>query len=156
MFIHYTNPILQYVCSLKQKYLAAYTLLVLGGNATPSAADVTSVLSAAGAEVDDEKLSTLISELDGKDLQEVLSAGEKLISTVSFGGGGGGGGGGAAPAAAAGGAAAPAAEKEKPKVEEVDALDGGMDMFGGGGGKYHFQIHSNIFFTHTYYIATFL
>ncbi len=34
-------------------------------------------------------------------------------------------------------AAAPAAAKapEKPKEEEVDALDGGMDMFGGGGGK---------------------
>ncbi len=32
--------------------------------------------------------------------------------------------------------AAPAAAKEaeKPKVEEVDALDGGMDMFGGSGG----------------------
>ena len=39
--------------------------------------------------------------------------------------------GGAAPSA---GAAAPAAAKapEKPKEEEVDALDGGMDMFGGG------------------------
>jgi large subunit ribosomal protein LP0 len=36
-------------------------------------------------------------------------------------------------AAAAGGAAAPK-EPEKPKEEEVDALDGGMDMFGGGGG----------------------
>jgi large subunit ribosomal protein LP0 len=43
----------------------------------------------------------------------------------------------AAPAAAAaGGAAAPAAAAvaEKPAEEEVDALDGGMDMFGGGGG----------------------
>jgi hypothetical protein len=32
----------------------------------------------------------------------------------------------------------PAAEekKEKPKVEEVDALEGGMDMFGGGGKDY--------------------
>jgi len=43
----------------------------------------------------------------------------------------------AAPAAtgapAAAGAAAPAAA-EKPKEEEVDALDGGMDMFGGSGG----------------------
>jgi hypothetical protein len=30
---------------------------------------------------------------------------------------------------------APAEEKkEKPKEEEVDALEGGMDMFGGGGG----------------------
>ena len=44
--------------------------------------------------------------------------------------------GGAAAPAAAGGAAAPAAAAapEKPKEEEVDALDGGMDMFGGGGG----------------------
>ena len=47
-----------------------------------------------------------------------------------------------APAAAsAGGAAAPqaaAAVAEKPKEEEVDALEGGMDMFGGGekGGDY--------------------
>jgi ribosomal protein L12E/L44/L45/RPP1/RPP2 len=37
----------------------------------------------------------------------------------------------AAPAAAA---AAPKAA-EKPKEEEVDALEGGMDMFGGGGAK---------------------
>uniref|UniRef100_A0A7S3HK71 60S acidic ribosomal protein P1 n=1 Tax=Spumella elongata TaxID=89044 RepID=A0A7S3HK71_9STRA len=46
-------------------------------------------------------------------------------------------GGAAAPAAA--GAAAPAAAgapaaAPAPKVEEVDALEGGMDMFGGGGG----------------------
>jgi large subunit ribosomal protein LP0 len=41
----------------------------------------------------------------------------------------------AAPAAASSGAApAAAAVVEKPKVEEVDALDGGMDMFGGSGG----------------------
>mmetsp|Transcript_10471 Transcript_10471/g.9248 ORF Transcript_10471/g.9248 Transcript_10471/m.9248 type:complete len:120 (-) Transcript_10471:41-400(-) len=53
-------------------------------------------------------------------------------------------GGGSAPAggAAAGGAAttedAPEAKVEKPKEEEVDALAGGMDMFGGdaGGGDY--------------------
>jgi hypothetical protein len=31
-------------------------------------------------------------------------------------------------------APAAAAKPEKPKEEEVDALDGGMDMFGGGGG----------------------
>lgn len=39
----------------------------------------------------------------------------------------------AAPAATGAAAAAPVAEK--PKEEEVDALDGGMDMFGGGGAK---------------------
>ena len=43
---------------------------------------------------------------------------------------------GSAPAASAGGAPAAAKVEEKPKVEEVDALDGGMDMFGGGGGDY--------------------
>ena len=46
---------------------------------------------------------------------------------------------GAAAAAAGAAAAAPAKEEKKeekkPKVEEVDALDGGMDMFGGGGAK---------------------
>jgi ribosomal protein L12E/L44/L45/RPP1/RPP2 len=53
---------------------------------------------------------------------------EKIINSA-------GSGGAAAPAAAAGAPAAgdaPAAKKEeKQKVEEVDALDGGMDMFGG-------------------------
>jgi ribosomal protein L12E/L44/L45/RPP1/RPP2 len=55
---------------------------------------------------------------------------ETLLMTLNSGGGGGGGGG----AESAGDAAAPAAKAEKPKEEEVDALDGGMDMFGGGGG----------------------
>jgi len=41
----------------------------------------------------------------------------------------------AAAPAAAGAAPAAAAVVEKPKVEEVDALEGGMDMFGGGGAK---------------------
>jgi large subunit ribosomal protein LP0 len=41
----------------------------------------------------------------------------------------------AAPAAGSAPAAAAPAAAEKPKVEEVDALDGGMDMFGGGGAK---------------------
>jgi large subunit ribosomal protein LP0 len=40
----------------------------------------------------------------------------------------------AAPAAEAAAPAPAAKAPEKPKVEEVDALEGGMDMFGGGGG----------------------
>jgi len=44
----------------------------------------------------------------------------------------------AAPAASNTGAsvAAPAAAAPEKVVEEVDALEGGMDMFGGGGGDY--------------------
>ena len=53
---------------------------------------------------------------------------------------GGGAGGDSGPSVSASGDAgdAPAAKEEKPKEEEVDALAGGMDMFGGdeGGGDY--------------------
>mmetsp|Transcript_22572 Transcript_22572/g.30910 ORF Transcript_22572/g.30910 Transcript_22572/m.30910 type:complete len:130 (-) Transcript_22572:63-452(-) len=58
---------------------------------------------------------------------------EKFFGAPGAGGGGGGAAAPASSAPAAAGAAAPAAP-EKPKEEEVDALDGGMDMFGGGGG----------------------
>ena len=51
---------------------------------------------------------------------------EPFIKAPSGGGGGGGGGG-----SGGGDAPAAAAAPEKPKEEEVDALDGGMDMFGG-------------------------
>jgi large subunit ribosomal protein LP2 len=53
------------------KHLAAYLLLTLGGNASPSAADIKAVLESVGIEADDSRLETLISELKGKDIQEV-------------------------------------------------------------------------------------
>lgn len=54
------------------KHLAAYLLLGLGGNTSPSASDVKGVLSSVGIDADEERLDKLISELEGKDLQEVL------------------------------------------------------------------------------------
>ena len=115
------------------RHLAVYLMLVIGGNAAPTAEDVTNALAAAGVEVDAERLATLISELEGKDINELIEMGkEKLM--VGGGGGGSGGGGDAAAAATE----TVAAVVEKPKEEEVDALAGGMDMFGGeeGGGDY--------------------
>lgn len=53
------------------KHLAAYLLLNLGGNASPSAEDIKSVLSSVGIEAEDERLEKLISELSGKDVNEV-------------------------------------------------------------------------------------
>lgn len=61
------------------KHVAAYLLLGLGGNTAPSAADVKAVLEAVGIEADEDRLDTLISELEGKDLQEV-----RYISTASY------------------------------------------------------------------------
>lgn len=113
------------------KELAAYLLLVAGGNVAPSADDVKTALSSVGIDASDEALSALLPTLAGKDLEELMAMGaDKLAS------GGGGGAVAAAPAGGAGGAdAGAAAEEEAPaekeEPEEVD-LGGGMDMFGGG------------------------
>lgn len=56
------------------KHLAAYLLLGLGGNTSPSASDVKEVLSSVGIDADEERLDKLIKELEGKDLQEVCFA----------------------------------------------------------------------------------
>ncbi len=53
------------------KHIAAYLLLSLGGNTSPSAADIKSLLAAGGVEADESRLEKLISELEGKDINEV-------------------------------------------------------------------------------------
>ena len=55
------------------KHLAAYLLLTLGGNTSPSAEDVKGVLASVGIDADEERLDTLIAELKGKDLQQVIN-----------------------------------------------------------------------------------
>ena len=53
------------------KHLAAYLLLTLGGNSSPSADDVKGVLESVGIDADDERLTKLLGELDGKDTTAV-------------------------------------------------------------------------------------
>lgn len=53
------------------KHLAAYLLLGLGGNTSPSADDIKAVLDSVGIEADEDRLEKLLSELEGKDIQEV-------------------------------------------------------------------------------------
>ena len=107
------------------KHVAAYMLCVLGGNASPDAAAVKKVLAAGGVEADDAALTKVISELNGKNINDLVEAGQKKLASVpSGGGGGGGGGGGAAPAAAA----APAAKAAAPPKEEEEE-DMGFSLF---------------------------
>lgn len=97
------------------KHLAAYLLLGLGGNSSPSAADVKAVLESVGIEADSERLETLIKELNGKDINELIAEGSSKLASVPSGGAGG-----AAPVAGGAGGAtggAPAAEPEKEKEE---------------------------------------
>uniref|UniRef100_K3X7H3 Uncharacterized protein n=1 Tax=Globisporangium ultimum (strain ATCC 200006 / CBS 805.95 / DAOM BR144) TaxID=431595 RepID=K3X7H3_GLOUD len=108
------------------RHVAAFLLLVLGGNTTPSAADIEKVISSFGGEVDSAKVELLLKELEGKDINEVIAAGKAKLATVSVGSGSA-----SAGAAAAGGAAAAPVVEEKEEEEEAD-LGAGMDMFGGG------------------------
>merc|ERR1712205_295637 len=107
------------------KYVAAYLLAALGGKAEPSSADVTSILKAAGADVDSDKLAALLKSMEGKSLDEILAAGRSKISSMAPAAGGGGG---AAPAAAGGAAPAAAAKEPEPEEEEGDD-DMGFSLF---------------------------
>ena len=109
------------------KLLAAYLLLGIGGNTSPSAADVKAVLESVGIEADSERLDKLISELEGKDINELIASGSEKLASVPSGGAGG------AAAPAAGGAAdasadAPAAEEKAEEKEESDD-DMGFGLF---------------------------
>ncbi|KAL8962250.1 MAG: hypothetical protein Q9193_001323 [Seirophora villosa] len=112
------------------KHLAAYLLLGIGGNTSPSADDIKGVLSSVGIDADDDRLDKLISELKGKDIQELIAEGSTKLASVPSGGGGGGGA--AASSAAAGGGAAAAEEKapeKEPEKEEESDEDMGFGLF---------------------------
>ncbi|KAG1344076.1 hypothetical protein G6F62_004598 [Rhizopus arrhizus] len=106
------------------KYLAAYLLLNAGGKANPSADEVKSILSSVGAEIDEERISSLISALAEKDIAELIAEGKEKMASVPTGG--------AVAAAGAGAAAAssdaPAAETKEEEKEESDD-DMGFGLF---------------------------
>lgn len=110
------------------KHLAAYLLLGLGGNSSPSAKDIKKVLDSVGIEADDERLDKLLEELKDKDVNELIASGSEKLASVPSGGGGGGA---AAPAAggAAGGAAEEAKEEEKEEEKEESDEDMGFGLF---------------------------
>ncbi|KAF7989038.1 hypothetical protein HCN44_007348 [Aphidius gifuensis] len=97
------------------RYVAAYLLAVLGGNASPAKGDVEKILSSVGIEADAEKLQKVIAELKGKSIEELIAQGREKLSSMPVGGG-------AAPAAAAAStAAAPAAAEKKEDKKEAKA-----------------------------------
>ncbi|XP_071790940.1 large ribosomal subunit protein P2-like [Asterias amurensis] len=104
------------------RYVAAYLLAALGGNASPSASDIKKILDSVGIEADDALLNKVIKELSGKDIEEVIADGQSKLASVPTGGvaAAGGGGGAAADKGEA------AAEKEEAKVEEEEESDDDM------------------------------
>lgn len=89
------------------RYVAAYLLAVLGGNTSPSSKDIKDILGSVGIEAEDERLNKVphltpysaiskaldifsaevessfslqvISELNGKDINEVMNSGKVLL-----------------------------------------------------------------------------
>ncbi len=53
------------------RYIAAYLLLKIAGNESPTAAEITKVIQSVGIEVDEDRLDSLLSELNGKDINTV-------------------------------------------------------------------------------------
>ncbi|GCB79772.1 hypothetical protein scyTo_0020245 [Scyliorhinus torazame] len=106
----------------KMRYVAAYLLAVLGGNEAPSSKDIKKILDSVGIEADDERLNKVISELKGKNVDDVITAGNAKLASVPAGGVvSAGATGGAAPAAAAA-----VEEKKEEKKEESEESDDDM------------------------------
>ncbi|SAM06304.1 hypothetical protein [Absidia glauca] len=107
------------------KYLAAYLLLTTGGKANPSAEDVKNVLKTVGAEIDEERVSSLIAALAEKDIAQLLEEGKEKMASVPSGGAGVAAAGGAA----AGGSSDAPAEQAKEEEKEESDDDMGFGLF---------------------------
>ncbi|CAB3408920.1 unnamed protein product [Caenorhabditis bovis] len=104
------------------KYLGAYLLANIGGNASPSAKDILKILESGGLDCDMENANKVVDALSGKTIAEVIAEGKAKLASVPSGGA-------AAPAAAAPAAAAAApaaAKKEEPKEESDDDMGFGL------------------------------
>ncbi|CAN0846436.1 60S acidic ribosomal protein P2 [Linum grandiflorum] len=107
------------------KLLAAYLLAVLGGNTAPTADDLKSILGSVGADAEDVMIELLLSQVKGRDINELIAAGmEKMASSVPCGGGG------SANGSVVAAPAAEAAKKEEEAVEEESDEEMCLDLFG--------------------------
>jgi large subunit ribosomal protein LP2 len=91
------------------KVLAAYLLAVLGGNKSPSAEDINAILGAVEITADSEEVAKVVSELQGKDVHDVIEQGKQKLSAVPSVGVGVSGGAAAHAGGSAAAASAPAA-----------------------------------------------
>ncbi|KAM8940083.1 large ribosomal subunit protein P2 isoform 2-T2 [Pelodytes ibericus] len=106
------------------RYIAAYLLAVLGGNDKPNLKDLKKILDSVGIETDNERAEKVVTELNGKSIDEVIAQGSTKLASMPSGGAVAvaASAGSAAPAAAA----APAEEKKEEKKDESEESDDDM------------------------------
>uniref|UniRef100_UPI00358E24C0 large ribosomal subunit protein P2 n=1 Tax=Myxine glutinosa TaxID=7769 RepID=UPI00358E24C0 len=104
------------------RYVAAYLLAALGGNSSPTAVDIRKILDSVGIETEDDKLTKIIKELKGKNVNDVISAGFGKLASMPAGG--------AVVAPSSTGQAAVVAEKApaEEKVEKEESEESDDDM----------------------------
>ena len=108
------------------RYIASYLSAALGGNSSPSAKDIKKILDSVGIEADDDRLNKVISELNGKNIEDLIAQGIGKLASVPAGG--------AVVISTALGSAAPAVgsapaaveEKKEEKKEELEESDDDM------------------------------
>ncbi|XP_068429177.1 ribosomal protein, large P2, like [Clinocottus analis] len=111
------------------RYVAAYLLAALGGNEKPESKDIKKILESVGIEADDTRLDKVISELTGKNVEEVIATGYGKLASVPAGGAVAVA---SSAAAGSGGAAAPAAAAEEKKEEKKEESEESDDDMGFG------------------------
>jgi large subunit ribosomal protein LP2 len=97
--------------SVKMRYAAAYVLATLSGNTTPDVATISKILGSVGIDCDNAKAQKVIDACKGKNIDQIIEAGTKKLSSLPTGGG-------AAAAAAPAGAAPAAADAKKGAAKE--------------------------------------
>lgn len=64
----------------RMRYVAAYLLAVLGGNASPSQDAIEKILSSVGVESDADRVKKIIAELTGKSIDDLIAQGKKYYN----------------------------------------------------------------------------
>ncbi|XP_056268987.1 ribosomal protein, large P2, like [Pseudoliparis swirei] len=111
------------------RYVAAYLLAALSGNDKPASKDIKKILESVGIEADDTRMAKVISELAGKNVEEVIATGYGKLASVPAGGAVAVA---SSAAAGSGGAAAPAAAAAVEEEEKKDESEGSDDDMGFG------------------------
>ncbi|KAM5587996.1 60S acidic ribosomal protein P2 [Rosa sericea] len=103
------------------KVIAAYMLAQLGGNTNPSADDLEKIIGSIGAEVDGDRIELFLSQVNGKNITELVASGKEKLASVPSGGD---------ASAVAPPAIVEESKEEKVEEEEDDFDEPLFDLFG--------------------------
>uniref|UniRef100_A0A5S6QMI3 Large ribosomal subunit protein P2 n=1 Tax=Trichuris muris TaxID=70415 RepID=A0A5S6QMI3_TRIMR len=110
------------------RYVAAYVLAVMGGNAKPDAAAIKKILDSVGIDFDEKRAKIVVEACSGHKVDDLINEGLKKLATVPTGGA-------AAPASpvssapAKGGKEPPPKEAAKKEESEEEDEDMGFSLF---------------------------